>query len=213
MQVVARVEKAAPPTRTAVLAASARAVLAVVTDPLADDPQGWQPALARWADEGRIRKHARRARGAAWERLDALPGRTVEVDGAQVRAFVPTPVGALPRALAGLQLSGRELDDPDRLETADPPAGHLVVTITPAPFLPLGKAAAAAGHAAQLAWVHAGPGRRDRWRDAGFPLVVVQPGAAGWPPAVRGADVVVRDAGHTVVTPGTVTAAARWVPD
>ena len=152
MQLVIRIDKAAPPTRTAVCEAAATAVVRLLTDPEA--AHEWAPAIERWTD-GRIRKHARRAsRPAAWAKVADLPGVTVEHDGAQVRAFVPSATDAIPADIAKLQLSGTEPDGPGPSHPAvDPvPAGVVVVTLNPIAEMPLGKAAAAAGHAAQLAF-------------------------------------------------------------
>ena len=112
MQLVAHIEKSAPPTRTAVCAAAAVAVVRLLADERARPGGEWYPPVRRWTD-GRIRKHCRRARGAAWERLWELPGVTAEVAGAEVRALVPTSTDEIPRVVAKLQLSGSELDDPD----------------------------------------------------------------------------------------------------
>ena len=210
MQLVARVERSAPPTRTAVCAAAAVAVVRLLADERAQPRGEWHPRVRRWAD-GAIRKHCRRARGVAWERVAALPGVTVSEGGAEVRALVPTALDELPREVAVLQLSGSELDDPDVLRAVDPlPGGPVVVSVCPEPFLPLGKAAAACGHAAQLAALRMPAGRLAVWSAAGFPVVVEHPDAARWAELGPQAPVQIVDAGFTVVAPGTTTALARW---
>ena len=210
MQVVARVERSAPPTRTAVCAAAAVAVVRLLADERARPGGEWHPAVRRWTDVA-IRKHCRRARGVAWGRVGELPGVTASVDGAEVRALVPTAVDEIPRAVATLQLSGSELDDPDACAVADPVAGGpVVVSIAPEPFLPLGKAAAAAGHAAQLTALRMPGERLASWAAASFPVVVEHPSTARWAWLRPRAPVEVRDAGFTVVAPGTTTAIARW---
>jgi len=209
MQLVIHIDKADPPTRTAVCEAAATAVVRLLTDPEAD--QEWAPAIQRWTD-GRIRKHARRAsRPAAWAKVADLPGVTVEHDGARVRAFVPTATDAIPADIAKLQLSGTEPEDPDRrTRRVEPvPAGVVVITLNPDAEMPLGKAAAAAGHAAQLALSDMPADRRAAWQTNGFPVVVEQPGSDDWAGLVD-AQVRVVDAGLTVVAPGTTTAVARW---
>lgn len=210
MQLVIRIDKTAPPTRTAVCEAAATAVVRLLTDPQA--AQEWAPAIRRWTD-GRIRKHARRAsRPVAWAKVADLPGVTVEHDGAQVRAFVPSATDAIPADIAKLQLSGTEPEDPDRrTRLVSPlPADAVVIALNPQAEMPLGKAAAAAGHAAQLAFRDMAADRRAGWEDAGFPVVVEQPGADEWAVVVGQAQVTVVDAGLTVVAPGTTTAVARW---
>jgi hypothetical protein len=210
MQLVGRVERTAPPTRTAVCAAAGVAVVRLLADDRAQPDGEWFPRVQRWTD-GAIRKHFRRARGIAWERIEALPGVTAEVEGAEVRALVPGPLDELPPEVAKLQLSGSELDDPDAVPAVDPvPGGPVVVSISPEPFLPLGKAAAAAGHAAQLAGLRMPARRLAAWYHAGFPVVVEHPDAARWRQLRREAQVAVLDAGLTEVAPGTCTATARW---
>ncbi|MBO3088257.1 peptidyl-tRNA hydrolase [Cellulomonas dongxiuzhuiae] len=209
MQLVVRVERADPPSRTAACAAAATAVVALLADERAQPDGPWEPAVRRWTDLA-IRKHCRRARGVAWDRAAHLPGVTVEVDGAQVRAFVPTPTDAIPRELAKLQLSGSEPDDPGRAERVDVLLdGPVVVSICPEPPLPFGKAAAAAGHAAQVAAAQMDAGRYRRWRDAGFPVVVEHPGTERWASLLGTSPVRIVDAGFTVVPTGTTTALAR----
>jgi hypothetical protein len=210
MQLVVHVEKTDRPTRTAVCEAAGVAVVRLLADQRALPGGEWSPSVRRWLD-GNIRKHCRRARGAAWARLTQLPGVTACVAGAEVRAFVPSSTAAIPDPIRRLQLSGSELDDPGARPVVDPqPDGPLVVSIAPHPFLPLGKAAAAAGHAAQLAAMTMPGRRRSTWAAAGFPVVVEHPDAGRWAGLVPRAQVDVVDAGFTVVAPGTRTALARW---
>ena len=210
MQLVARVERTAPPARTAVCAATAVAVVRLLADDRAQPGGEWSADVRRWTD-GRIRKHVRRARGVAWHRVQALPGVVVDVDGAEVRALVPAPVDGLAPEVARLQLSGSELADPEAAGDVEPvPDGPLVVSICPAPWLPLGKAAAAAGHAAQLTAMRMPAARLATWSGAGFPVVVEHPDVRRWGRLRSHAPVAVVDGGLTVVAPGTCTALARW---
>jgi hypothetical protein len=210
MQLVVRVERDDRPTRTAVCEATGAAVVRLLADERALPGGEWSAAVQRWFD-GSIRKHCRRARGAAWRRASDLPGVTASVAGAQVRAFVPSSTAAIPEPIRKLQLSGSELDDPDARPVVDPrPGGPLVVSIAPEPFLPLGKAAAATGHAAQLAAMSMPAERLAGWAAAGFPVLVEHPDAGRWAALVPVAQVHVVDAGFTVVAPGTRTALARW---
>src|ERR1700730_14131796 len=93
MQIACRVERGDPPTHSAVCATAATAVVLLLHDERCAPGGDWHPAVDRWLT-GRFRKHARRARGSSWERVQALPGVGAVVDGAQVRAFVPCPVDA-----------------------------------------------------------------------------------------------------------------------
>lgn len=209
LQLVARMERQDPPTRAAVCRAAAVATVVLLADERSTGGGPWGPAVERW-EKGRIRKHVRRARGAGWERVQALPGVTVEVDGAEVRALVPVPTDRIPRDVARLQLDGSEPELGDPGPFVAPPEGTLVVAVCPDPYLPMGKAAAAAGHAAQLAWRRLGAAARATWAAAGFPVMVEHPDPARWADLVAVAPVVVRDGGFTVVAPGTTTAVSFW---
>lgn len=210
MQLVAQVEKVSPPSRTDVCAAAASAVVTLLADERCAPGGQWHPQVSRWL-AGRIRKHCRRARGATWDRVLAVPGVTATVGTAQVRAFVPSANDAIPRDLAKLQLSGAELEDPEVQASIEPwRGGPVVVSICPDPVLPLGKAAAAAGHAAQLSAVTMPAERLVRWEEDGFQVEVEHPEPQRWAAHLEAAPVIVRDGGLTVVAPGTVTSLARW---
>jgi peptidyl-tRNA hydrolase len=210
MQLVVHIEKTDPPTRTGVCEAAAVAVARLLADDRVLPGGEWWPQVERWMD-GRIRKHCRRARGAAWEKVQVLPGVTAEVAGAQVRAFVPSSTDETPREIAKLQLSGSELDDPEAWASVEAePNGPVVVSICPDPVLPLGKAAAAAGHAAQVAAMQMPAARLADWSASGFPVVVEHPDAARWTQLRLVAQVEIVDAGLTSVPSGTTTVLARW---
>jgi hypothetical protein len=91
-----------------------------------------------------------------------------------------------------LQLSGSELD------------------ICTDPVLPLRKAAAAAGHAAQIAAMRMPADRLVTWAAAGYPVTVEHPAVARWTRLRPDAQVEIVDAGFTAVAPGSCTALARW---
>lgn len=210
MQLVVRVERADPPTHTAVCELAAAATVRFLTDERSRPGGEWAPAVQRWI-AGRIRKHVRRARGAAWARVQALDGLTVAGEGAEVRVFVPGALDAVPADIARLQLEGLELADPHRRARIAPvPGGALVVSICPQPPLPTGKAAAAAAHAAQLAAGRMAAARLAVWSSAGFPVLVEHPDPVAWAERRRDAPVEIVDAGFTVVAPNTTTAVARW---
>jgi len=191
MPVVLRIEREPLPGRTALLEAAAQAALAVCTDA---EPE-WEEPLRLWID-GRIRKIARRARGAHWAAVQDLPGVTVEVDGAQARALLPGPVEAVPKIVSRLQIGGTELpaDDPG-------PAGTPVIALNPAVDMTVGKAAAQVGHASMILGAVRG------WTAA--PRFSVRRDPALWAELEGRTDAIaVRDAGFTEVDPGTVTCRA-----
>lgn len=210
LQLVVRVERADPPTHSAVCELAASATVRFLADERAQAGGVWAPAVQRWI-AGRIRKHVRRARGAAWQRVQELDGVTVVGGGAELRVFVPCATDAVPVDIARLQLEGLDLSDPQRRARAEAvPGAALVVSICPEPSLPTGKAAAAAAHAAQLAAMRMPADRLAVWSAGGFPVVVEHPDPAGWAERRRTAPVEIVDAGFTVVAPNTTTAVARW---
>jgi len=147
----------------------------------------------------RIRKIARRARGAHWAAVQELPGVTVTVGDAQARALVPGPVDDVPKVVSRLQIGGTDLeaDDPG------PPApGVPVIHVNAALDMTVGKAAAQVGHASMLYAAAHG-------LVAVPPFAVRDAGPGVWPELCRaveaGEAVAVRDAGFTEVAPGTIT--------
>ncbi|MBY8848467.1 peptidyl-tRNA hydrolase [Saccharothrix longispora] len=206
MPVVLRIEKADPPSRTEVLEAAAAAAVAVCLDERAAPGGEWHDELVAWV-RGRIRKVSRRARGAHWEAVLALPGVTVTVGGVQVRAFVPGKVSELPRELSRLQISGSELpaDEPGPV----PPGAH-ELWLNPRVGMTAGKAAAQVGHASMLLAPHLSPAELEEWAELEYRCAVRTPSAADWDALVARPDVVlVRDAGYTEVAPGTATVAVN----
>ena len=195
MPVILRLERP-PAARTPVLEAAAAAALALCLDPRAADE--WHEALERWV-AARIRKIARRARGAHWAAVQELPGVTVTVGDAQARALLPGPVDDVPKIVSRLQIGGTDLppDDPGR-----PPPGVPVIHVNAALEMTVGKAAAQVGHASMLYAAQHGlvdvP-----------PFAVRDAGRAEWTGLCRqvegGTAVAVRDAGFTEVAPGTIT--------
>nr|WP_253258251.1 peptidyl-tRNA hydrolase [Pseudonocardia sp. N23] len=197
MPVVLRIEREAP-RRTAVLEAAARAALAVCVDPRAQEDGEWHDQVLTWVD-GRIRKIARRARGAHWAAVQELPGVTVSVDGAEARALLPGPVDEVPKTVSRLQIGGTDLpaDEP-----GPAPTGVPVIWLNPTVAMTVGKAAAQVGHASMIDAAVRGLVDVPRY-------AVRVPDRSSWAGLVadveRGAAVAVRDAGFTEVDPGTMT--------
>ncbi|GAA1829579.1 hypothetical protein [Actinomadura chokoriensis] len=207
MQLVVRAEKADPPSHGAVCEAAATAVVRLLTDPRAADPDGaWREAVRAW-ESRRIRKVTRRARGVRWPEAEALPGVTVEHAGAQVRAFPPGPVSDVPPQLAKLQVAGLDLAEAG--EPGPPPEPpYAAIALNPEVTITTGKAAAQCGHAAQLLLRQ---GRRKdvaAWVEAGAAVHLARD--VPWRTGVKKATVAVRDGGFTEVPPGTMTAIA-WI--
>ncbi|GAA2670825.1 MULTISPECIES: aminoacyl-tRNA hydrolase [Actinosynnema] len=205
MPVVMRIERSAPPSRTDVLEAAAAAAVAVCLDPRAEPGGEWHDEVVAWV-RGRIRKVARRARGAHWEAVQALPGVTVTVGGASVRAFVPGVVGEAPKEISRLQISGSEL--PEDAEPGPVPEGARLLWLNPGVTMTAGKAAAQVGHASMLLAPHLDEAELKQWAADGFRCAVRVPSRGEWDALVARPDaVVVRDAGYTEVEPGTATVA------
>jgi hypothetical protein len=187
-----------PAERTPVLEAAAAAALAVCLDPRAEPGGEWREAVETWV-ASRIRKIARRARGAHWDAVQELPGVTCSVGDAQVRALLPGPVEDVPKIVSRLQIGGTDLE-PDA--PPPPPPGVPVIWVNAALEMTVGKAAAQVGHASMLFAAARGltavpmfsvrSAEPERWRQL---YAAVEGGTA----------VAVRDAGFTEVAPGTIT--------
>lgn len=197
MTLVLRLEKP-PPARTPVLEAAAAAALALCLDPRAQPDGEWAVPVRTWV-LGRIRKIARRARGAHWAAVSDLPGVTWSVNGADVRALVPGPVDEVPRTVSRLQIGGTDLE----LDEPGPPAADApVIWVNAGLEMSVGKAAAQVGHASMLYAAARGL--------TTVPAFAVRSaGGADWAALASAADrgelVAVRDAGFTEVAPGSMT--------
>ena len=208
LPLVIRVERATPPGRTDALEGAARAVLRFLSDPRVTEADGEWAAAARAWEDARIRKVVRRARGAAWERANALPGITVHNGSAEIRVYPPVPVDEWPADLARLQVSGTDLDDPRPPE--EPAAGTAVLWLNPELPMTAGKAMAQAGHGAQLAWWGLSPHNRREWQDRDFALAVRAAGKEQWAELLASGLPVVTDGGFTEVAPGSATVVADY---
>lgn len=195
-----------------VIEATARAVVTFLDDPRTQPEGPWHEAVAYWRDAA-IRKVVRRGDGQKLEDARALGcvtithGGTEEYAPAEASVFPPGPVEPLPRELKKLQVGGTEFPDAG---LSSVPVAEAVVLIEMSPLVTLttGKAAAQAGHAAQLAYEQMPAEVRDRWRESGFALRVVTATKESW--AAGGQPVNVMDAGFTEVEGITETARATW---
>lgn len=219
MPVILRIERAEPPGRTPLLEAAAAAALAVCLDSRVEDGGEWAEPVHDWLDN-RIRKVARRARGAHWQAVQELPGITVEVGGAQARALVPGRVVDAPKEVSRLQISGSELpaDEPGPV-----PPGVPVLLLNPHVPMTVGKAAAQVGHATMILAALLTDSQRATWAADGYRCAVRTASETQWKELHPGDDpagawrrdrvIAVRDAGFTEVDPGTLTVLAQWVPE
>ncbi len=216
MQLAARVEKLTPPTTAEVCAASGLAVVGLLSDERAQPEGPWADAIEQWQGGGRIRKLVRRGRASAWERAQEPDGFTATVGGAEVRAYVPSPMDQVPEAVAKLQIKSTPLDEPNPVTETVGAGGEVLVFITPEVEMSWGKAAAQSAHALQLWWRQQDMPERQRWFESGQPVRVVHAEASLWEAELHAQAtdggrhaVVVRDGGFTEIPAGTLTAIAR----
>lgn len=206
----ARVEKVDPPLVDDIFAAAARSVIELLDDERSQPGGEWHEAVAAW-NGARIRKIMRRGRASAWLRAQEVPGVTVQVGTAQVRAFVPGPLDEAPRDLAKLQIQSTALDEPSLIsERPGIEPGELVIAVTPDLEMSWGKLAAQCAHAGQRAWERAAPTSRDRWRVGGSSVRVLHPDAGLWDELRAGPVEEIRDGGFTEIPAGSLTAVG-WI--
>ncbi|MBJ8338201.1 peptidyl-tRNA hydrolase [Antrihabitans sp. YC3-6] len=207
MPIVLHLPKQDPPKRSAVLEAAAASVVALCLDERVGVNGPWETAFRNWVDV-RIRKVARRARGAHWLAAQEIDGITVDIDGAQARALVPGPVGELDPRIKRLQVGGTDLEHDDPAERTGVP----VLWVNSALDMTLGKTAAQVGHASMLLAAAMTTDDAFEWSVRGFDCAVRQADSHTWAKlaqeVARGAAVGVRDAGFTEVAPGSMTVVA-----
>lgn len=215
LQLIIRRTKQDPANHIDVLEAAGTAVVAMLDDPRTTDHDGlWSEAVAHWR-AGWIRKVARRAENKRWEDVQALDGVNARSGAAQVRALVPGPLAPLPPQVKKLQVGGTEFP---RLHTSQQQDAVVTVELTPVVDLSTGKAAAQAGHAAQLAYERLVADASDgdtaaaevleAWRHDGFSIRVQLPSQHQWDTTARPVRVI--DAGLTEVSGETETSRAFW---
>ncbi|MFF0457193.1 peptidyl-tRNA hydrolase [Nocardia africana] len=212
MQMVLHIPKAEPPPRSAVLEAAAAAAVALCLDPRVGPGGEWESRYLAWK-RSRIRKVARRARGAQWISANDVDGVTIEVDGAQARALVPGPVGDIDARIRKLQIGGTDLDH----DEPGPPDPELpVLWVNSSLGMTVGKAAAQVGHASMLLAGALSGDQAFAWARRGFRCAVRDAEPEHWARLCArvndgaGPETVaaVRDAGFTEVAPGSMTVIA-----
>ncbi|WP_406603528.1 aminoacyl-tRNA hydrolase [Nocardia aurantia] len=196
------------PVRSALLAAAASAAVALCLDPRVGPGGEWEQRYLTWK-RSRIRKVARRARGAQWTAAGEADGVTVETDGARARALVPGPVGAIDPRIRRLQIGGTELES----DQPGPPDPALPVLWVNADLgMTVGKAAAQVGHASMLLAGALPVDEAFAWSRRGFRCSVRDAAGEHWAALCdrvpEGTAVAVRDAGFTEVAPGSMTVIA-----
>ncbi|MFC4375013.1 aminoacyl-tRNA hydrolase [Nocardia halotolerans] len=208
MQMVLHIPKVDPPARSALLAAAASAAVAVCLDPRSGPGGEWESRYLAWK-RSRIRKVARRARGAQWVAATEVDGVTVAVDGAQARAFVPGPVGEIDQRIRRLQIGGTDLahDEPPEPDPRCP-----VLWVNSGLEMSVGKAAAQVGHASMLLAGALPVAVAAAWAEREFRCAVRDADDKQWArlsaEVTAGRAVAVRDAGFTEVAPGSMTVIA-----
>jgi peptidyl-tRNA hydrolase len=220
MQLILRLERDPVPLWSDALVAASRAATAVCLDPRSEPGGEWHDAVRDYL-RAHIRKVTRRARAGQWDAVDDLPGITVTVGTAQVRALLPGPVTDLDKRVSRLQVGGTDV--PVDLAAGDPgkPVSGSLLLLVPE-HLPMtaGKLMAQTGHAGMITaalLADSDLGALDRWISSGFPATIrrvaeapweelksIAGGGSGWHHRV----VAVRDAGFTEIDPGTITVIA-----
>lgn len=212
MPLVLHIPKADPPAWSELLEAAASASVALCLDERVGPGGEWEAQYLAWTG-ARIRKVARRARGAQWVAAQEVPGVTVEVGSASARALVPGRVGDLDPRIKKLQIGGTDIahDSPDAAADGIP-----VFWVNAALKMTVGKAAAQVGHASMLLAGAMTEEQCATWASTGFACSVRDADENRWArlrSAVEaGHAVAVRDAGFTEVAPGSMTVVAAFEP-
>lgn len=217
MQMVLHIPKSQPVDRIDLLTAAASAVALLCLDERSGSGGPWATAMDDWC-QARIRKIARRARGAHWEAAQDVPGVTATYGSGQARAIVPGPVGQTDRRIARLQIGGTEVGDREDAEGSPEVDAEAAVVrptlwVNPTLEMSVGKLAAQVGHASMLAVKLMDVGQAAQWFSDGCPVRVAMSSTSRWEQLLsadaNGTAVAVRDAGFTEIAPGSVTVIAE----
>lgn len=165
-----------------------------------------QDVVRAWMS-GRIRKIAKRARKAAWNKVDILANPHVKVSygNSTVIVFAPMRVSEQPPALRKLQVSGLQAE---YLYPVDNDAPALRVVINPEVVMSTGKLVAQVGHAVQLFMMNANETKVNNWLNSGSVVLVLKDAVNEFDES--SVDVAVHDAGFTEVAAGSLTCVASY---
>lgn len=199
MNIILRVEKTAPPCHQDALNAAATGVALFFTDPRTVEDEVWKNSIDQWLGR-RIRKVARKTRGAKWALATSVPGITVTVGTATVHVAVPLPLLQSNTAFKGAQVSGLDLERSESDNTVlHTQAPSLLIATTPDVQMSTGKQMAQVGHIAQFAILD-GSEWSKQWAQTGCKVGIIDHGLDAK------SNYSVQDAGLTEVPPGTLTA-------
>ena len=177
--------------------ATAYAIINLFDSELIVENGDWKPAMDKWLN-GRIRKVARRARGAEWEAVKALPHVYASYGKAEIIILEPHPNFTPPAEIKKLQISGMDLE-----RQPVPANGHvkgLEFAVTPEAEMTSGKSLAQVGHAVQLAIFNSTLETITAWVAQKTPVHI-----CAWD-AYTAWTAEVHDAGFTEIPSGTLTA-------
>lgn len=208
LQLAARVEKLNPPPIPSICAAAALATISLLDDERSEAEGIWHRPVSTWNGK-RIRKIVRRARASAWQRAQSISGVTVAYAGAEVRAFVPSPMNEAPREVTKLQIQSTALEAVEQQSALPELAvAALVIAVTPHFDMSWGKQAAQCAHAGQRAWMTADTATIEAWHDGGRTITVLHPDADLWAGLDDVATTRIHDGGFTEIPPGTNSSVA-----
>ena len=187
------------------------AALASVTAWLAfpDDPM-WEPWMyGPDGSGGGQGKSVRRGKPKDFRALETAGAVMVSVGTAKAAALAPTEYPLTGR-MKQLQVSGTEFEHTGEATVhGDMEAPRVLhIGIDTVLGMSTGKAAAQSAHAA-LTWaMQLSPEELEAWIEHDFPSTLIPLDRDGWRTTATNATVVIRDAGHTEIKSGSVTAVA-----
>lgn len=185
-----------------ILQASTNALLQVLNS---EDEQ--VIVLVKEWTSGPIRKIAKRARAAAWNKVLALDTTRFmgEHNGVQVIAFAPMRLSTQPRDLKKLQVTGLNSTDSSSADIEN--ESHLLVRVNETLNMSTGKVVAQVGHAVQLFLMYGKQEETAHWLENGSRLKVIRTENVLKSETTA---IIVHDAGYTEVPSGSMTATAEY---